>query len=280
MRILLCGALGRMGKEVEKCIAETDDISVAARVDRCCKKDADGHLKDDMDKHSKKGADRRSKAVADGHSKEGAARVENIYDDVANVREDFDAIIDFSAHNATISILKVAIVRRCGVVVATTGHDDEEKKYIEYASRFIPIFYSGNMSLGIAAMARCVGETLRLFKKADVEIIETHHVQKLDAPSGTALMLADVVKRAIGGRIVLSRCGYGAKEDGDIGVHSLRMGGVFGVHEVRINTGSEVMEFKHEALSRSVYAKGAIEAVRFIKNKGAGLYGMADLLRQ
>ena len=264
MRILLCGALGRMGREVEKRIAETDDIFVAARVDRRSKDGADGHLKD--------GADRCSKEDAD--------RFENIYDDVANVREDFDAIIDFSAHNATISILKVAIVRRCGVIIATTGHDDEEKKYIEYASRFIPIFYSGNMSLGIAAMARCVGETLRLFKKADVEIIETHHVQKLDAPSGTALMLADVVKRAIGGRIVLSRCGYGAKEEGDIGVHSLRMGGVFGVHEVRINTGSEVIEFKHEALSRNVYAKGAIEAVRFIKNKGAGLYGMADLLRQ
>lgn len=264
MRILLCGALGRMGREVEKCIAETDDIFVAARVDRRSKDGADGHLTD--------GADRCSKEDAD--------RFENIYDDVANVREDFDAIIDFSAHNATISILKVAIVRRCGVIIATTGHDDEEKKYIEYASRFIPIFYSGNMSLGIAAMARCVGETLRLFKKADVEIIETHHVQKLDAPSGTALMLADVVKRAIGGRIVLSRCGYGAKEEGDIGVHSLRMGGVFGVHEVRINTGSEVIEFKHEALSRNVYAKGAIEAVRFIKNKGAGLYGMADLLRQ
>lgn len=272
MRILLCGALGRMGREVEKCIAETGDISVAARVDKCCKESSD--------RYDDGSADRRNKESVDRRSKEGAYMVENIYGDVTNVREDFDAIIDFSAHDATISILKVAIVRRCGVVIATTGHDDEEKKYIEYASRFIPIFYSGNMSLGIAAMARCVGETLRLFKKADVEIIETHHVQKLDAPSGTALMLADIVKRAIGGRIVISRCGYGAKEDGDIGVHSLRMGGVFGVHEVRINTGSEVMEFKHEALSRSVYAKGAIEAVRFIKNKGAGLYGMADLLRQ
>ena len=198
--------------------------------------------------------------------------------DINDAQCDFDTIIDFSAHKATISILKVAIVRRCAVVLATTGHDDNEKKYIEYASRFIPLFYAGNMSLGIAAMAKCVRETLSVFKTADVEIIETHHTQKTDVPSGTALMLADVVKQTIGGQIVVGRHENGKKKDGDIGVHSLRMGSVFGKHEVRINTGEETLTFTHEALSRKVYAKGAIEAVRFVEKQSAGIYGIDDLL--
>ena len=255
--------------------------------------------------------------------------------DINDAQRDFDAIIDFSTHKATISILKVAIARRCAVVLATTGHDDDEKKYIEYASRFIPLFYANNMSLGIATMAKCVRETLSVFNrtnapcdsvrcadnnelkrldignynefnelkrsdienrndfnklkqldienrndfnKLDVEIIETHHTQKADVPSGTALMLADAVKQTIGGQIVVGRHENGKKKDGDIGVHSLRMGSVFGKHEVRINTGEESLTFTHEALSRKVYAKGAIEAVKFVTKQGAGLYGIDDLL--
>lgn len=234
--------------------------------------------------------------------------------DINDAQRDFDAMIDFSAHKATISILKVAIVRRCAVVLATTGHDDDEKKYIEYASRFIPLFYANNMSLGIATMAKCVRETLSVFNRTnapcantpcegvhcidnsnyidnenridntndfkgiDVEIIETHHTQKSDVPSGTALMLADAVKQTIGGQIVVGRHENGKKKDGDIGVHSLRMGSVFGKHEVRINTGEETLTFTHEALSRKVYAKGAIEAVKFVTKQSAGLYGIDDLL--
>lgn len=276
MRIALCGALGKMGKAVYEYCRRDSDVDVILAADKLF--DSGTLSKETPSERHCADADYNvDTANADRTNMRFGRDVQTVCD-ISDAQCDFDAIIDFSAHNATISILKVAIVRRCAVVLATTGHDDEEKKYIEYASRFIPIFYSGNMSLGIAAMARCVKETLTLFKKADVEIVETHHVEKLDAPSGTALMLADVVKQTVGGRIVVSRCGYGAKEDGDIGVHSLRMGNVFGQHEVRINTGDEVLEFKHEALSRNVYARGAIEAVKFLENKGAGLYGMTDLL--
>ena len=277
MKIALCGALGKMGKAVYEYCRFNDNIDVVLMADKLFGNDIS--CEKTPPEYPCAGGESAPNTM--GSNKEyssSSCGVQKVCD-ISDAHCDFDVVVDFSTHNATISILKVAIVRRCGVVLATTGHDEEEKKYIEYASRFIPIFYSGNMSLGIAAMARCVKETLSLFKKADVEIVETHHVEKFDAPSGTALMLADTVKQTIGGRIVVSRCGYGKKEDGDIGIHSLRMGSVFGQHEVRINTGDETIEFRHEALSRNVYARGAIEAVKFVKNKEAGLYSMTDLLR-
>lgn len=291
MRIALCGALGKMGREVYEYCQNVSDIDVVSLVDKRIY-DTDLH-KDvsqnqcysDINSHKNTPQKQRlfdNEFCADTTDinafSSGANGGVEAVSDINDAQYDFDAIIDFSAHKATISILKVAIVRRCAVVLATTGHDDDEKKYIEYASRFIPLFYAGNMSLGIAAMAKCVRETLSVFKTADVEIIETHHTQKADVPSGTALMLADVVKQTIGGQTVVGRHENGKKKDGDIGVHSLRMGSVFGKHEVRINTGEETLTFTHEALSRKVYAKGAIEAVRFVEKQSAGLYGIDDLL--
>ncbi len=291
MRIALCGALGKMGREVYEYCQNIGDIEVVSLVDKRF---------DDTD--FPKGVPQNQR-FGDTNLQEKTPQKQRLFDndfctdtadinascngsydgvetvsDIHNAKCDFDAIIDFSAHKATISILKVAIVRRCAVVLATTGHNDDEKKYIEYASRFIPLFYANNMSLGIATMAKCVRETLSVFKNADVEIIETHHTQKSDVPSGTALMLADAVKQTIGGQIVVGRHENGKKKDGDIGVHSLRMGSVFGRHEVRITTGEETLTFTHEALSRKVYAKGAIEAVKFVAKQGAGLYGIDDLL--
>lgn len=291
MRIALCGALGKMGREVYEYCQNVSDIDVVSLVD---KRFYDTDLRKDVSQNQRSVDTNSHKNTSQKHrlfDNEFCADTIDInafcngtdggveaVSDINDALCDFDAIIDFSAHKATISILKVAIVRRCAVVLATTGHDDDEKKYIEYASRFIPLFYAGNMSLGIAAMAKCVRETLSVFKTADVEIIETHHTQKTDVPSGTALMLADVVKQTIGGQIVVGRHENGKKKDGDIGVHSLRMGSVFGKHEVRINTGEETLTFTHEALSRKVYAKGAIEAVRFVEKQSAGLYGIDDLI--
>ena len=291
MRIALCGALGKMGREVYEYCQNVSDIDIVSLVD---KRFYDTDLHKDVSQNQRYSDTNSHKNTPQKHrlfDNEFCADTTDInafcngadggveaVSDIDDAQCDFDAIIDFSAHKATISILKVAIVRRCAVVLATTGHDDDEKKYIEYASRFIPLFYAGNMSLGIDAMAKCVRETLSVFKTADVEIIETHHTQKTDVPSGTALMLADVVKQTIGGQIVVGRHENGKKKDGDIGVHSLRMGSVFGKHEVRINTGEETLTFTHEALSRKVYAKGAIEAVRFVEKQSAGLYGIDDLL--
>lgn len=275
MNVLLCGALGKMGKTVDECIEDTDDIVVAARVDsaykkRCAEQDAQTAIRVCECKNGK------TQNLLQDESVLQNATV-HCYENIDEAQEQFDVIIDFSAHIATISILKVAIVRRCAVVVATTGHTDAEKKYIEYASNFIPLFYSNNMSIGIAALEKSIKDTLSVFKSADVEIIETHHVEKRDVPSGTALMLANAAKEIIGGQVVVGRHENGKKKSGDIGIHSLRMGSCFGEHEVRINTGDELLVFKHEALSRKVYARGAIEAARFIANKPAGLYGVGDL---
>lgn len=276
MRIALCGALGKMGREVYEYCQNLNDIEVVSLVD----KRFDGADLYKGTPQNQRLSDAENYVESQYENADFNCQQKDIETvcDIENAQSDFDAIIDFSSHDATISILKAAIVRRCAVVLATTGHTEEEKKYIEYASRFIPLFYSNNMSLGIAVLAKSVKETLTLFKKADVEIVETHHVEKLDVPSGTALMLAGVVKDAIGGQIVVGRHKNGKKQDGDIGVHSLRMGSVFGQHEVRINTGEEAMVFTHEALSRKVYAKGAIEAVRYLKNQTAGLYETEDLL--
>ncbi len=316
MRIALCGALGKMGREVFDYCQDTKDIDVVLFVDKLF----DGTILQAKTPQKQRLSDAKNyvnfydKNFAFDCSKNGIETVCNIDD----AQCDFDAIIDFSSHNATISILKTAIVRRCSVVLATTGHTEVEKKYIEYASQFIPLFYANNMSLGIAVLAKCIKETLSVFNRSntisdgvcrtdnnelkrldaqnfekseqldaenrdnfkgiDVEIIETHHTQKADVPSGTALMLAAAVKNSIGGQIVVGRHENGKKKEGDIGVHSLRMGSVFGQHEVRINTSEEVMTFTHEALSRKVYAKGAIEAVRYLKSQSAGLYGIDDLL--
>lgn len=331
MRIALCGALGKMGREVYEYCQTVSDIDVVSLVDKRFD-DTDFHKDvpqnqrfDDINSQENIPQNQRLSDndfctdTADiNASCNGAEDGIEAVSDINDAQRDFDAIIDFSTHKATISILKVAIVRRCAVVLATTGHDDEEKKYIEYASRFIPLFYANNMSLGIATMAKCVRETLSVFNRTnatcadtpcegvhrignanridnekcidkcvdnsndfkgiDVEIIETHHTQKSDVPSGTALMLADTVKQTIGGQIVVGRHENGKKKDGDIGVHSLRMGSVFGKHEVRINTGEETLTFTHEALSRKVYARGAIEAVKFVTKQSAGLYGIGDLL--
>lgn len=243
MRILLVGANGRMGKEVLATLKNYDDVKVVAKVDKA-------------------------------FLKEGRKE----YIDIENVEEDFDAIIDFSAHNATISTLKVAIVRRVAVVICATGHNEEEKKYIEYASQFVPVFYASNTSLGIALLKKQVGEIARSFPNASVEIVEIHHSQKADVPSGTALAIAQEIKNARGGSVVIGRRMNDECMRTDIGVHSLRMGEVKGRHEVIFDTGDERICLSHEVFSRSVYARGAIEAVMFLSGKDKGLFGAEDLL--
>lgn len=190
-----------------------------------------------------------------------------------------DVLIDFSHHTGTLSLLAEAEKRGLPAVIATTGHTDEEKNGILRFSRNLPVFFSANTSVGVALMARLVRETASLLPQAEIEIIETHHSRKLDAPSGTALMLADSIREA---RPDLhphtGRTGHQKRDPAEIGIHSVRIGNVVGRHEVMFSTGSETVTITHEAHSRTLFAQGAIAAAEFLIGKPAGLYTMKDVL--
>lgn len=198
------------------------------------------------------------------------------YSHISEVLGDVDAIVDFSLHTSTREVVGFATSRRIPLVIATTGHTASEREYIERACESIPVFMASNMSIAIARLKDFAAKLATLFPFADVEIIEAHHSGKLDFPSGTAFSIARNIARQRGfGKIVVGRCG--ARETGEINVHSLRIGQSLGEHKVVIDTGSERITFCHEVFSRDVYAQGALKALKFILSKDAGLYGIDDL---
>ena len=141
------------------------------------------------------------------------------------------------------------------------------------------MFYSGNMSVGVAQLCRMARETARLFPEADIEIVETHHKHKADAPSGTAKMLFNAVKEVRPeAEMVCGRSGMQPRIPNEVGVHSLRMGEVVGIHEVHICTATQTITLKHEAHSRALFAEGAICAAEFLVNQGAGFYDMKSMI--
>ena len=192
---------------------------------------------------------------------------------------DADVVIDFSHHTAVSDVLAYARRIHAAAVVGTTGHTSEEKQLIMDAAREIPVFFSGNMSLGIAVLCRLAKQAAACFPDADIEIVETHHNRKVDAPSGTAHMLFLAIREVRPNAVEhCGRAGEGKRTQDEIGVSSLRMGGVVGIHEVHICTGNQRLTLRHEAMSREMLAEGAVDAARFIVGKGAGLYGMENLL--
>ena len=192
---------------------------------------------------------------------------------------DADMIIDFSHHSAVADVLENAKKLHCAAVIGTTGHTQEEKDLIEAAACHIPVFYSGNMSVGIAVLCMLATQAAAIFPEADIEIVEVHHNRKVDAPSGTAKMLFEAVKAA---RPELTahcgRAGEGKRQPGEVGISSLRMGNVVGIHEVHICTPNQTLTLRHEAGNRGMLADGAVEAARVMEGKPKGLYNMADML--
>ena len=190
-----------------------------------------------------------------------------------------DTVIDFSHHTAIEDVLSYAKSIGAAAVIGTTGHTQEEKEAIFAASKEIPVFFSGNMSLGIAVLCRLAKEAVKFFPDADVEIVEVHNIRKVDAPSGTALMLFNAIKEVRPNATAnLGRAGEGKRTKEEIGISSLRMGSVVGVHEVHIHTGTQCLTLKHEAVTRAMLADGAVDAARFMVGKGIGLYNMEDML--
>ena len=190
-----------------------------------------------------------------------------------------DVVIDFSHHTAAADVMAYARKIGAAAVIGTTGHTREEKERILAAAKELPVFYSGNMSLGIAVLCRLAKEAVRYFPEADVEIVEIHHNRKVDAPSGTAHMLFNAIKEVRPGATEnCGRVGEGKRTKDEIGVSSLRMGTVVGVHEVHIHTGTQVLTLRHEAVTRAMLADGAVDAARFMVGKGTGLWNMENML--
>lgn len=242
MKILLNGACGRMGREIEKLVSASEAHEIAAGVDKM--------------------------ANVGG------------YTDINDYNGEADVIIDFSNHLGTAELLDYAVKRNIPAVIATTGHTDDELKIIEKAAEKIAVFHSANMSLGVALLVELAVKTAAVMPDADIEIVETHHNRKLDAPSGTALMIANAIKKVREKtEFKLGRAGSAKREKNEIGIHAVRRGNIAGIHEVLVSTDTQTITLKHEAHSRALFAEGAISAAEFLAGKPAGLYDMNSIIR-
>lgn len=189
-----------------------------------------------------------------------------------------DMIIDFSNHLACKEVCDYAVANSVPAIIATTGHTEEEKAYILEASKKVAIFYSANMSLGVALLADLAKKAAKVFPDADIEIVEQHHNRKLDAPSGTALLLADKIKEERkNADVVCGRAGKKKREKGEIGIASLRLANVVGIHEVIVATSSQTITLKHEAHNRELFSEGALVAAEFLLGKDPGVYDIFSM---
>ena len=246
MKILLNGILGHMGREVEKlCNEGYRGAALACGVDPM------------------------------GDSANG---IYKSFDDISDT-SGIDCIVDFSHHTAVKPLLKFAVAHGIPTVVATTGHTEDEIAAIHSAAKRIPVFYSGNMSLGIALLIELAKITALAMPEAEIEIIEKHHSRKLDAPSGTALMLANAICEVKPDSYAhTGRSGHGKRTPEEIGIHSIRMGNIVGIHEVVVGTKNQTITLKHEAHDRALFAEGGLAAAAFITGREAGLYDMSSLV--
>ncbi len=243
IKIIVVGALGRMGRYVVECAAKDADTEIVSLVDR------------------------------------NAGGQESVVSDISQADSSADCIIDFSHHSAESEICKFARNNKISVVFATTGYTPEEEADIAECSKVVPIFKSANMSLGVALACQLAKTAAKKMADADCEIVETHHNKKLDSPSGTALMLANSVKDSRGvGNILTGRSGMQPRESDDITISCVRRGNVVGEHTVIFDDGLECIEIKHTAGDRSLFANGALRAAKFLASKQSGLYNMEDLV--
>ena len=211
--------------------------------------------------------------------------IENTYPVFTNPDEftgDADVIIDFSHPSALTTVLNYCKKRKLPVILATTGYTDEQKKEFTEASKEIPVFFSANMSLGINLIIALAKKATKLLEgNFDIEIVERHHNQKIDAPSGTALAIADAIDETLSypAEYVYDRHAVRRKrKPTEIGSNAVRGGTIVGDHEVIFAGTDEVIELKHSAHSKEVFAVGAIKAAKFMSDKPAGMYNMNDLI--
>ena len=250
-QIILSGCGGRMGQAIIRATQDSDTVRIVA------------------------GVDINAESVA-------PACTFPVYSSISEFPGRADVIVDFSHHTALHALGEYATKTNTPIVVATTGHTDEERAEMQELAKKVPIFFSGNMSIGInllIELSRLASETLGM--DFDVEIIEKHHNQKLDAPSGTALMLADgIADTRAENEYVYDRHSVRKKrEPREIGIHSVRGGTIVGEHEVIFAGNQEIISLSHTATSREIFANGALRAATYLTGKPAGMYNMSDLIR-
>ena len=252
INIVLCGAAGRMGSEIIKAAQTCDDLCVIAGVE-------------------KKG----TQPIG------GAISGVRIYDDILAVIQNADCVVDFTNHTASLEILHNINEYKKPFVTGTTGFSDTELQQIKKSAKTMAIFIAPNMSVGVNHLYNLVRSSAAALSGYDIEIIETHHKYKKDAPSGTAKAIAETIKEVMPDlEFVYGREGMiGERERGEICTHSVRGGDVVGEHRVLFLGNGEFLELRHFATSRHCFAVGALAAVRFIINKAPGLYSMQDLLK-
>ena len=245
LRVIISGYSGSMGKVLTKCANEDSELEIVC-----------GSSKDDLDVPFK------------------------TYHKMSEVEELADVIIDFSHHSTIEDTLSYAIKTKTPIVIATTGFNDEELAKIKEASNIIPIFHSSNMSLGVNVLVKLVKEAAKSLNGFDIEIIEKHHNKKLDAPSGTAVMIANGVKEVLpDSEYIYGRHGRSDKRSSnEIGIHAIRGGTIVGEHTTIFAGHDEVVEIKHSAQSKDIFAKGAIAAAKFLVKQEAGYYNMNNML--
>jgi 4-hydroxy-tetrahydrodipicolinate reductase len=263
MKLAIAGAAGRMGRVLTRIVHETPGMEVAGGIES----KGSAHIGADM-------------GVLAGIGALDAL----VTDDALTLLTQVDGIIDFTVPAATLALAELTAQARIVHVIGTTGIDEAGNAQIRAAARHARIVKSGNMSLGVnllAALVRKVAATLD--EDYDIEIVEMHHKHKIDAPSGTALMLGEAAAQGRGidlkSRAVRSRDGHtGARNAGDIGFATLRGGSVIGEHTVMFAGETERIELTHKASSREMFARGAVRAAMWAFDKKPGLYAMTDVL--
>ena len=247
-KIIMNGCNGKMGQVITRLVSEDPDCEIVAGFD-----------------------------VNDS--------IENAYPVFTNPDEftgEADVVIDFSHPSALTNILTYCKKRKLPVILATTGFTNEQKNEFTDASNEIPVFFSANMSLGINLLIALAKKATKLLEgNFDIEIVERHHNQKIDAPSGTALAIADAIDETLSfpAEYVYDRHAVRRKrKKTEIGLHAVRGGTIVGDHEIIFAGTDEVIELKHSAHSKEVFAVGAIKAAKFITDKPAGMYNMNDLI--
>ena len=206
-----------------------------------------------------------------------------VFTDIDTCQVEADAIIDFSSAKATDKLLEYSAARQIPVVLCSTGLSEEQLAKVEETSKKVAVLKSANMSLGINTLLKLVQDAAKVLATAgfDMEIVEKHHRLKVDAPSGTALALADSINEAMDNKYhyVYDRSQKREKrDDKEIGISAVRGGTIVGEHEVIFAGQDEVIEFKHTAYSKAIFGKGAVEAAKFLAGKPAGRYDMSDVI--
>lgn len=248
-RIILTGCCGKMGNVIQSIVNNREDCEIVAGVD-----------------------------IYDNGNTSFP-----VYSNIADVKEDADAVIDFSNPSLLEGLLNYGKATKTALVIATTGFDDCQKKAIEEASKGCPVFFTYNYSLGINLLASLAKKATQLLGgEFDIEIVEQHHNQKIDAPSGTALMLADAINEELDNKMKYEYDRHSKREKrtkNEIGMHAIRGGTIVGEHEIIFAGRDEVITLSHSARSKEVFAVGAVNAAVYMTGKTSGMYDMSELIK-